>query len=460
MSYLPRLASFTLLTSAWLGAAPAIPKGQVLAQVACVADQSQTYALYIPTTFDPAKKSPVLFCFDPGARGRNPVERFKEAAEKFGWIVAGSNNSRNGPWDANAAAIKAMVGDVTRHLPVDGKRIYVAGLSGGARVACTVAASGMAQGVIACSAGFGGSETPARVPFAFFGTAGVTDFNYRELRRVDRELADRKATHRVVIFDGGHEWLPSTLAIEALGWLELHAMRTGARAKDAAWIAAQFAARTAVVPEQPAVETWRALRSLAADFKGLADTAPIEQRAKELAARRDVRDALKAEEKAEAREEDTVVSLLSAADDGRVAALKKTVADLQAKAQGADATERQRATRILQGVASSCGEMAREATRAGEHERAAGLLELSAMLRPDRARTLVELARARAQTGERKAALEALERAVAAGYRDAEALAQDKAFDRIRREPGFAVALEKMKAAGAVSSPDSRRPGR
>lgn len=454
MRLLFRLALFALLAG-WLTAAPEIPKGQVLPQVACGSDPGQTYALYIPTTFDPAKKHAVLFCFDPGARGRNPVDRFKDAAEKFGWIVAGSNNSRNGPWDANATAIKAMVGDVTRHLPVDGKRIYVAGLSGGARVACQVALGGMAQGVIACSAGFGGSETPGRVPFAFFGTAGVTDFNYRELRRVDRELAERKAAHRVVIFDGGHEWLPASLAVEALGWLELQAMRTGARAKDAAWIAEQFAARSAAVPEQPAVETLRALRSLAADFKGLADTTPHEQRAKELAARREVRDALKAEEKADAREEELVVSLLTAADDGRVAAMKKTVADLQAKAQGADAGERQRATRVLQGVASSCGEMAREATRAGENERAADLLELSAMLRPGRPRTLIDLARARAQTGERKAALEAIERAVSAGYRDADALAQDKAFDRIRREPGFAAALAKMKSAGPVSSPGS-----
>src|SRR4051812_41901874 len=116
-----------------------IPKGQLMEKVACAADNSQTYALYIPTSFDPAKKFPVLFCFDPGARGKAPVERFQAAAEKFGWIVAGSNNSRNGPWDANATAINAMFTDVNKHLPIDGRRIYVTGLSGGARVACQIA---------------------------------------------------------------------------------------------------------------------------------------------------------------------------------------------------------------------------------------------------------------------------------------------------------------------------------
>ncbi|MBL9209713.1 MAG: hypothetical protein JNL92_04550, partial [Opitutaceae bacterium] len=252
----------TLLLPAAVSGAPTLPQGEVLAQVACASDATQTYALYVPRSFDPAKKSPVLFCFDPGARGRVPVDRFKEAAEKFGWIVAGSNNSRNGPWEANAAAIKAMVGDVTRHLPIDAKRIYVAGLSGGARVACQIALGGLAQGVIACSAGFPASETPRKVGFAFFGTAGQTDFNHRELRRVDRELRDRKADHRVVIFDGGHEWLPPTLAVEALAWLELHAMRTGLRPADRPWIEEQWTSRTAGVPAAPAVETWRALQAV------------------------------------------------------------------------------------------------------------------------------------------------------------------------------------------------------
>src|ERR1043166_4119416 len=88
-----------------------IPKGRILEKVACAADPDQTYALYIPTSFDPSRRWPILFCFDPGARGKAPVERFQAAAEKFGWLVAGSNNSRNGPWEVNAAAISAMMTD-------------------------------------------------------------------------------------------------------------------------------------------------------------------------------------------------------------------------------------------------------------------------------------------------------------------------------------------------------------
>jgi hypothetical protein len=47
----------------------------------------------------------MLYCLDPDARGRIPVERFAEAAGRAGWIVGGSNNSRNGPLDIAREAI-------------------------------------------------------------------------------------------------------------------------------------------------------------------------------------------------------------------------------------------------------------------------------------------------------------------------------------------------------------------
>src|SRR5690242_472801 len=73
-----------------------IPKGQVVERIEARNDSSQSYALYLPSNYTPSRKWPVLYAFDPGARGRTPVERFKAAAEKYGWIVVGSNNSRNG----------------------------------------------------------------------------------------------------------------------------------------------------------------------------------------------------------------------------------------------------------------------------------------------------------------------------------------------------------------------------
>jgi hypothetical protein len=94
-----------------------IPKGQVVERIEALNDSSQSYALYLPSNYTPNRKWPVLYAFDPGARGRVPVERFKEAAEKYGWIVLGSNNSRNGPWDVVVNAWNAMQIDSLRNEP-------------------------------------------------------------------------------------------------------------------------------------------------------------------------------------------------------------------------------------------------------------------------------------------------------------------------------------------------------
>lgn len=437
-------ACVLMVPTAVVGFAAQIPTGQVLEKVACTDNPAQTYALYLPTNFSGDREWPVLFCFDPGARGKAPVERFQAAAEKFGWIVAGSNNSRNGPREANAAAISAMLKDVSRHLPIDRKRLYSAGLSGGARVASQLAVGGMVHGVIACSAGFAGSETPAKVPFLFFGTAGETDFNYPELRRVDRDLDDRRAAHRVVVFDGGHEWLPAALAVEAFAWFELQAMRVGAKEKNFAWIQELYGVRTGAVPAGPPLERYRALKSIAADFSGLQDVTGIQKNVTDLAASRDVRDALKAERVAERNEEALREKLISAAVEGFAASVRKTILDLQAKAQPGN-PERAMAVRVLQGVAASCGEAAREAMRTQDYHAAAPLLEMATLLRPERAQNHFELARARAQLGEKKKAIEALQQAVAAGFKDAARVEEEKAFDKIRSDPAFVAAIASLR---------------
>src|ERR1700687_4669781 len=79
------------------GEAPGVLKaGVVLREVQTLARPEQSYALYLPSAYSSDKRWPIVYAFDPGARGSLPVELMKEAAESYGYIVAGSNNSRNG----------------------------------------------------------------------------------------------------------------------------------------------------------------------------------------------------------------------------------------------------------------------------------------------------------------------------------------------------------------------------
>lgn len=173
------LSALPLLASAL---AADLPKGRIVDKVVCSADPRQSYALYLPSAYSAERAWPVLYCLDPGARGRLPLERFEEGAEKCGYIVAGSHNSRNGPLAPALEALRAMWRDTHETLGIDDRRAYLAGMSGGARDATAFLATGAFAGVIAQAAGFSGSVVPKDFAFPFFGTAGTDDLNYAEMR--------------------------------------------------------------------------------------------------------------------------------------------------------------------------------------------------------------------------------------------------------------------------------------
>ena len=247
------MRGYWILAAAALAGAQDLPRGQVIPEVQCAADASQSYALYVPSNYRRDRTWSLILAFDPGARGRVPVERFQEAAERYGYLVAGSNHSRNGSWNASVAAADAMTQDVFSRFAIDPKRVYAAGFSGGARVAMALG-SGRMAGVIAASAGFPDAQPRESVPFAVFGTAGADDFNYSEMREVDRRLT---SPHRTVIFEGGHGWPPAGLAARRwIGWSCKPCGRAYFLAMRRCWIESSPPAR----PVSPRLRAaWRSL---------------------------------------------------------------------------------------------------------------------------------------------------------------------------------------------------------
>jgi len=218
-----RILAVLLLAALPLAADEAFPLGQVIECLPSLRDPAQSCALYLPSGYVTGKRWPVLYAFDPGGRGAIPVRLFQEAAEKHGWIVVGSNNSRNGPWKDIYEAVWAVWEDTHARLRIDDARVFAAGFSGGARVAAGLARilSIRPAGVIACGAGLAEWLEPADIAgIPWFGTAGKEDFNLKEMRGLERDLRRLGSPCQLRVFAGGHNWPPASLALEAADWLE------------------------------------------------------------------------------------------------------------------------------------------------------------------------------------------------------------------------------------------------
>ena len=268
-----------------------LPRGRTIDDVKCAADPSKSYALYLPSQYSPNRPWSLLIAFHPGANGRAMVDKYRAAAEQYGYIVAGSNNSRNGPFEVSAASLHAMSIDLGTRFEIDTARVYLTGMSGGARVAFQVAlATQGVAGVIASSAGVHDNQPRAKLPFPVFGTAGTEDFNHLEMRLLDRRL---KTPHRLIIFEGGHTLPPDDVAFAAIEWMELQAMKSGKRPRDEAMIDRIFAARErqVAVTTDP-VATVHLLQALVEDFGDLRDVTAAATRAAELAKQSTVKKAL------------------------------------------------------------------------------------------------------------------------------------------------------------------------
>ena len=89
-----------------------LARGRVLERVVCRGNADQTYALYLPPSYSPEHAWPILYCLDPRARGRVPVERFAKAAGAADWIVAGFDQLQAGASDQLTDAVAHGLGDL------------------------------------------------------------------------------------------------------------------------------------------------------------------------------------------------------------------------------------------------------------------------------------------------------------------------------------------------------------
>lgn len=184
------------------------PLGRATEAIPCGNDFN--YFLYLPNSLRKGVKHPVLFVMNPGGGGAGDAERYKAGAERNRWILATSKESKNG-YNGSQQAIDAMIKHVTSKLPIDQKRMYTTGFSGGSRMAfATSQVHKEIAGVIACGAG-GGLGSAKQVAY---GLCGSNCFN-----RTDMSKASIGYGHKACVlrfFPGQHDWANSELCDDAI----------------------------------------------------------------------------------------------------------------------------------------------------------------------------------------------------------------------------------------------------
>jgi len=433
--------------------------GTIIEKVVCRADPGQSYALYLPPGYPGDKKWPIIYALDAGARGAVPLQNFKPAAEKYGYIVVGSNNARNGPWEPIDRAVRTMWSDTQSRFSIDHNRVYTTGFSGGARMASIVKyiVKQQVTGVIGCGAGLNTNLKPGMIkPEIYYGMVGLQDFNYREMMKLDNDFDAAGVVHRILVFDGDHRWPPQEYCLQAVEWMEINAIKKGLRKKDESLAADLYkkALDRAKHLEQSkdifyAVSAYEAGEQL---FSGLKDVIEFKNKALQLKNSKEYKQFQKEEKKRDKKDTEflrifiQVTQKLKNTTSANLPRLETVLRELKFRylqkeanrtGKSANKYDAALARRLLTDLSIKMNQEGNDCMQKGDSHRAALFFEIAARAGSERPNLFYNLACAYSRTRNKKKALDSLRQAIKKGFNNREYLKLDKDLDFIRNEKEF-----------------------
>jgi hypothetical protein len=189
-----------------------------LATEKCISDTLNTYQLYIPEHFKECKTMPLVLVIDPHGSGNYAIQRFFEAAEKYKCVIIASNLIKNNYPEFNNA-IQTLLADAYYKFPLN-RSVFIAGFSGGARMAIDYAETNSVAGILVCGA-LGSKSQLKKVQAPIYSLIGMADFNFPEVAEYILRPTETPSNLFIEITDLKHEW-PSTTTIDrGLGFLFL-----------------------------------------------------------------------------------------------------------------------------------------------------------------------------------------------------------------------------------------------
>jgi predicted esterase len=205
-------------------ATPAVPakdtftSGHVIPVVPLRLDANQTFALYLPKGYSDSVKFPAIIFFDPHGDGSLPLVMYHELADKYHFVLLGSNNSKNlVSFEQTSVFSYNLANEAKTRFSVDPNRISFCGFSGGAKVALLSGSyNPLIKTIIYCGAKVDLQPTH---PITLLGFAGTRDMNYTDVVDFDNTLKDPLIKHYLIQWNGKHEFPTADVFMDAFTFL-------------------------------------------------------------------------------------------------------------------------------------------------------------------------------------------------------------------------------------------------
>ncbi|MEW5764935.1 MAG: TPR end-of-group domain-containing protein [Acidobacteriota bacterium] len=432
------LAALCLAGSAGAQTPAALEPGVVHPKVLCQGDPSHSYALYLPRGYHPGRPWPVLFCLSPTGQGEVPLRLVKDAAEAGGYIVAASNDSRNGPWQPILEAQQALWKDVSARFPMASSGHLAMGFSGGARAALHLALThrDRFRGVISCGAFYAEQkDLPRKSGLSLYLLTGNRDFNRFEMGRALETEPKRGNRVWLQVFEGKHRWPDAAQFGQALAFFAAEEASPGDPLRSR-WAADRAGEAEDLLQKGRSYEAYRLFTQIARLYPEVPAGAAAAGKAAALERTEEVISA-RARDR---RFEDLWGRLKAVSSQDQLLGLIRELRKLKA-AGGEDSED---AEDLLQLNALSLEQLGVQLLRAGRYDEAAFCLETAALVLPSHSILNYNAACALARAGRSESAMEFLEKAVAAGFKDRALASKDSDLDSLRKHPRFQRLLDGM----------------
>ena len=438
-----------------------ISSGKIIDSVKCCKHPSFSYAIYLPSKYNKQSKWPVIYIFDPAARGSSGVQCFMQAAEKYGYILACSNNSRNGDMKLSIEAAYNMFEDVELRFSLDFRRIYTSGFSGGSRVASFIALnSEKIAGVIGCGAGFPALDFSLITnfkSFSYVGIVGFKDMNYHEMLDLEKEITKLGATTVILRFDGGHRKPDADIVDIAVGWIQLQAMHKGFLPENDTLLNSLFEKWNLSLKEFKTQKDWASAANyykyLIEYFPTFSNTLHYKEKLDSLITSKYYKKALREWENSRTEEIASIALLMNSSKDiieaesvpdSIMHQWNTRIANLRSLTSAKNIQVQRMAARVLNMLWISGNMQTTNMFESKQYAKAITAIQLTLAIEPENCYTYYQLACAYAYNKEFKKSVKFLKKTVELGFKNKKAIENEAAFVPLRNDKLFQSIIAKL----------------